>query len=714
MKTINLAMGLHAHQPVGNFDNVIEEAYQKSYKPFIDVLERHPKVRVALHYTGILYDWFEAHRPEYIARLQALAKNGQVEIMTGGYFEPILPSIPDRDKHGQIVALSEYIKRRFSQTPKGMWLAERVWEPHLPRAIAGAGVEYVIVDDSHFKNVGLSEEEMLGYFITEEQGTTLKIFPGSKKLRYTIPFQHVNATIDYLRELATEDGERMIIFGDDTEKFGVWPETYKHVYENGWLEGFFAELERNSEWIKLVLFSELVAKFSPIGRTYLPTASYSEMMEWALPPRKTVMFEEVMKEVESEKKMDRCGPFLRGGFWRYFLAKYPESNNMNKKAMLVSEKVDKIKDPALKKKAQLELWQGQCNCPYWHGVFGGLYLTHLRSAIYQHLIAAENIADSENKKKDKWLEAKTFDFDTDGNNEIIIETDSLNYYFDPAKGGALFELDSRKANFNIIDTLTRRFEAYHAKLKTSKDVVVAGEEKKKDDGTIKTIHDIVKVKERGLENLLIYDVHRRVSLVDHLMPSNTTFADYSKAKHVELGNFVEKKYEYKLESSDSAAALKMWRDGLVGEKKQALRIEKTVRVGKGDEPMVVEYELKNTSKEAIKGVFAVDFAFNFLAPNSPDRIYFGDDIDPKENTMIWQGVTHGQTIGLKDEYMKLQVTLCADIPTRFWRFPLLTVSNSEDGFEKGHQGVIVAPNWQIAIAPGESWKVKITQAIKRL
>ena len=35
-----LTFGLHAHQPVGNFDYVIEDAYQKSYRPFLEVLHR--------------------------------------------------------------------------------------------------------------------------------------------------------------------------------------------------------------------------------------------------------------------------------------------------------------------------------------------------------------------------------------------------------------------------------------------------------------------------------------------------------------------------------------------------------------------------------------------------------------------------------------------------------------------------------------------------
>ena len=46
MKSINLIFGCHSHQPVGNFDFVFAQAYDKAYVPFIDVLERFPAVRV--------------------------------------------------------------------------------------------------------------------------------------------------------------------------------------------------------------------------------------------------------------------------------------------------------------------------------------------------------------------------------------------------------------------------------------------------------------------------------------------------------------------------------------------------------------------------------------------------------------------------------------------------------------------------------------------
>lgn len=31
-----LVFGIHCHQPIGNFDYVFEEAYEKAYRPFID------------------------------------------------------------------------------------------------------------------------------------------------------------------------------------------------------------------------------------------------------------------------------------------------------------------------------------------------------------------------------------------------------------------------------------------------------------------------------------------------------------------------------------------------------------------------------------------------------------------------------------------------------------------------------------------------------
>ena len=188
MPKVQFIFAIHNHQPVGNFDFVAEDAYQKSYLPFIKVLERHQAIKITLHYTGILYHFFEQHHPEFIDMLRKLVEEGRAEILSGGFYEPILAMLPHEDKIGQVRALTDYIKRVLGYDAQGLWLAERVWEPHLPNAIAAAGINHVVVDDFHFKMAGLRDDELDGYYLTEEQDGILRMFPGSEKLRYLIPF----------------------------------------------------------------------------------------------------------------------------------------------------------------------------------------------------------------------------------------------------------------------------------------------------------------------------------------------------------------------------------------------------------------------------------------------------------------------------------------------------------------------------------------------
>src|SRR2546429_4491770 len=145
--SIHLGLVIHNHQPVGNFPWVFQQVYEESYLPMIEALERHPQVRLSLHYTGSLLDWMEENQPAFLQRIALLVQRKQVEIVSGGYYEPILPSIPDADKIAQIRRLTERISRDFGVKASGMWIAERVWGPGLPRLIREAGIERTILDD---------------------------------------------------------------------------------------------------------------------------------------------------------------------------------------------------------------------------------------------------------------------------------------------------------------------------------------------------------------------------------------------------------------------------------------------------------------------------------------------------------------------------------------------------------------------------------------
>ncbi|MCC6144461.1 MAG: DUF1925 domain-containing protein, partial [Candidatus Hydrogenedentes bacterium] len=475
MKSINFIFGCHSHQPVGNFHHVFEEAYEKSYKPFVDVLEQFPAVRTVLHYTGPLWDWFLENRPEYMHRLRALVETGQVEIMGGAYYEPLLSAIPRRDAIAQIRRMQAFCEEHFGQKPRGMWLAERVWEPHMAKTLADAGVEFTVLDDMHFKASGLRPHELHGYYMTEDEGRSVKVFPIIEKLRYTVPFRPVHETIDYLRSVASEDGMRCAVLHDDGEKFGVWPGTFKSVFEEGWLRDFFQALTDNQEWLHSVTYADYMAKARSLGRTYITCASYQEMMGWALPARMQRQYEDLRHQYEEGSDVQL---YIRGGFWRNFLAKYPEANTMQKRMLLESNRLERLKashaGDARLAEAEKLLHEGQCNCAYWHGVFGGLYLNHLRTAVFEKVIEAGRVLDAIEHGEGGWSDCRVQDVDSDGYDELVLENEQTALFVKPEEGGSIYEWYFKPRPFNVLNTLARREEFYHAKLREG-DAQMAGQ-----------------------------------------------------------------------------------------------------------------------------------------------------------------------------------------------------------------------------------------------
>ncbi len=305
---------LHDHQPVGNFDHVFEQAYQDSYKPFLDTFERYPDLKMGLHTSGPLMEWLDAHHGDYLDRLANLVAAGRVEIIGGAFYEPILAMIPSRDRIGQIQSFSRWLETRLGAHIRGMWIPERVWEQNFTSDLVAAGIQYTMLDDSHFKNAGLHGDQLHGYYLTEDDGEVLAVFPDSEPLRYLIPFASPQEVIDNLAEVAREHPGAVAVFGDDGEKFGAWPETKKHVYEDGWLVRFFDLLMANRSWIHITTPAEALDHVAPVGKVYLPEGSYREMTEWVLPADQLAEYAQVRRDFEHDPRWPKIARFVRGGF----------------------------------------------------------------------------------------------------------------------------------------------------------------------------------------------------------------------------------------------------------------------------------------------------------------------------------------------------------------------------------------------------------------
>ena len=701
MPHLTLGLALHNHQPVGNFPSVFEQAYRQAYEPMVAALERHPGTRLALHYSGPLLDWLKEAHPDLISRIRPLVARGQVEIMTGGYYEPILPIIPDRDKHGQIVKLTAVVRDLFGCDATGLWLAERVWEPHLPKALVAAGVAYTIVDDAHFHHVGLTDADLLGHFVTEEQGAALSVFPSAKSLRYRIPWWQVADLMPWLQAHAADD-DRILIMGDDGEKFGLWPGTRGLCWDRGWVEAFFTALEGAADWLTVMPPGEWLTRHPPRGRIYLPTASYDEMTEWSLPASAAARLPAIKHDLEAQGRLEIL-PFLQGGYWRHFLVKYPEINTLHKTMLRVSRKVWRMRPGPGRDEALDHLWQGQCNCPYWHGVFGGIYLGHIRSANYAHLIEAERIVDADRRSRraGRGVEAETLDLDADGRPEVLVHSEAQVLSIDPTDGGSVVTWDAREARVNLVNVMTRRAEGYHETLRQASS---RGEVALARPDEVETIHtERVRVKEWGLERHLVTDWYRRSSFLDHFLAPGAGPAMVARGEARELGNFVDQPFQVAIQRAPSEVTVRLVRDGhvWVDRAHAPVRVEKAFAVQSGGAALDVAYRIANQSDLVVAADFAVETNWG---TTGPDAQVTAKGASYRVGS---QGRADGvEALSLVDSGWGLTVRITLP-PGGLWIVPIEVVSASEAGFERTFQGASLLFVWPIRLEPGAVWEGRL-------
>lgn len=542
---VRFVFGVHLHQPVGNFDSVFAQHAQTVYRPLIEQLERRHHGPLLLHMSGPLLEWLEAHDIPLLDRIGQLAADGRIEFLLGGMYEPILAAIPRADRTEQIAWHRESLRARFGAEASGLWLTERVWEPELAYDLAMAGVRYALVDDRHFLVTGYERHELHAPYRTESDGRALTLLAIDERLRYMIPFRPPEELAEYFRELHAA-GQPLAIFADDGEKFGGWPGTREWVYERGWFERFYDALDGlvDEGIVQLCGGTESIDAVPCAGLTYLPTASYREMEAWALPPRPAVRLAALESDLGMERMSGPDGALVRGSHWRNFLTKYSEANRLQKKTCALSSLCRGRGDPPAARRA---IGRAQCNDALWHGVFGGLYLPHLRAALWRQLAIAEG-----ELRAGEALHAETLDLDADGADEVWIHSGTFSAIVAPARGGALVDLTHFDSGTNYADTLTRRLESYHLPHARHAEPV------KSDSGT-PSIHEIESA--LMIESPPPVDLDDRAIGVARLISADVTAAEYSTAAYAPVHSWARALCTASLEVHDNAIHVRCERDG---------------------------------------------------------------------------------------------------------------------------------------------------------
>jgi len=457
--SVRLLLALHFHQPVGNFDSVFRDAVRLCYAPLLERFERHTQVRAAFHLSGCLLEWLEEHDRPLLDRVLRLVSSGRIEPLGGAFYEPILPIIPRVDALDQLERLASYWQRRAGVRPRGAWIAERVWEPALAELLAEAGVGYTILDDQHLRFAGLLDERFSGAFVTERAARPVAFFPSDFRLRYLIPFRPLDEVRRHFSEPALEGRDWVLTYGDDAEKFGLWPRTHRWVYEEGWLEGFLSMLEEEGGPVRASSPGAYLDEGPAARKVYVPNASYTEMLEWALPAASVAGYARTRAAALKEATAEEVRAFVRGSLWDMFLARYPETDHLHKHVLWTSGRARTLPAGAPGREAAITaVLRAECNCAYWHGLFGGLYFPHLRHGVYRSVLEADALLAQTEMGGTR---VDVVDLDGDLENEVILRSATTQAFFRPSDAGALVELDYLPSRFNVANVVSRWRERYH-------------------------------------------------------------------------------------------------------------------------------------------------------------------------------------------------------------------------------------------------------------
>lgn len=662
-RPLRFCFALHVHQPWGNFDRVFEEHLRDVYRPLLRSLMDGELWPVAMHISGPLLEWLDTNAPDFVDEIGEHAAAGRLEILCAGHDEPILAVLSRQDRFEQVLRNRDWIRARFGVDAPGLWLTERVWEPTLPGELAAAGVRFVLVDDRHFRVTGFANEQLHAHYITESGGHRVNVFPIDEKLRYLIPFRPPVELAEYFRDLRAA-GHEIAVLGDDGEKFGGWPGTRKWLYDDGWLDAFLGTMRqlRDDDEVRLSRFDDALAATRSGGLAYLPSASYRELEGWSLPFEPARALLRLEQAWDGPRMQGVEGGLLRGGHWRHFLVKYPESNRMHKFSMALSTLCREQGDPA---KARRAIGRAQCNDAYWHGVFGGLYLPFLRGAVWSNLASAEALL-----RLDEPLAVESCDIDVDSHDEIWVHSSRLSLLIAPDRGGMIdlwLDLVQRE---NLLNVVARHREAYHEALGSipGENGPHHGHER---DGGAPSIHD----RETQLTEIPPIDTEPRGLFVDRVIRLTTSREDFINGRSAPIRSWAGQQMNAESHVTDAHAEVTF----------RCHDLTKTIGIRHHD-PMTVEGDGRAVRVAAVAPVLSE--ADGTDGPASSSTVISCD--------WHWSADQHPANAWFTTE-LSFSTPLKIEAPgSERWDYAIETVAKSEKGFDRAVQGSAVVLRWPIS------------------
>ena len=675
LKPVSLLWVVHFHQPLGNFQEVIDRYVQRSLRPFISHLHGHPSLKLTVHVSGVLLSHLKQHGRDVLESMAALVQRGQVEMLGGGFYEPIFSMIPLSDIEPQLQMMSDWLESEFETTPQGVWLPESVWEPHFASILHKAGFAYTVLDESIFGAAGWRRAQLFHPFRTQYLNDSLTVFPSQRQWSKQIPLQNLRDIKASFHQLAHRQEEQMIVLAQHGDQYGIWPETHHLLYQEGMMEEWCQYLETQRSWITPRLLRESHQGHWPLA--FLPSGSVSDLESYSLAPLAQRAFLEARTDLSKRFDADRFTSFFRGGTWLNFLAKYPEAHLMQNKLVWLHNQVQDLPRGRVREEAEGMLLAAEEHSAYWHSETGGVYANYLRDTVYSHLIAAEKVLIAE--ELDSRPPLIQTDYNGDGGDEILLRTENCGLVAVPNYGGSLCELNFWPTTYNLANTFRRRQEAHFPS----------------EPPSIRTVEDW----------------HERRMFQEHFTPPQTHLAQFQSGTFVEHGDFIDQQYEIvQAQYTPETCSVTLEREGglYFSGTRRPLTCRKRYRLTAPGN-LTVNYTITNSGLLPTDCLFICEINYTLLDGRSSDRrLLFGEEIIPVGASFERKGATDWMLEDLlRDFRWSWKLTTPADL----WHFPIETPALVGDTWEMNYQGSALLLSWPLQLPPGQSVSFEILGAL---
>ena len=678
MGKVKLIFGTCNAVPSGETEYLYEDAYQKAFKPFLTAVYNNPEMHPTLYYAGPLLEWLEKRHPEFHTVLAELMSNKSIEILGGGYWEPMLPLIPSPDRVGQIEVMTTYLRKKFGKRSRGCWVTGQVWEANLASSLKASGMDYAFLTERAFPDVpGFRPESPV---IAEDQGKTVTIFPVMDSLAerfLKVPPEHI---LDSLRALDFGDERESIVsLILDGQMLGG-DGTHAVCYGEKWLERFFSAVKASTDWLECVHPGRYLksARFSR-EKAYVPGPTYESLMQWTRTDSSSVRdLGSVRSDAHPPERAADSSKTRPKAYYRAFLTKYRESGLLYAKMMHIEVLTNQLRgDKYRKKNAKEELWRGQEHYAYWHGPTGGIYNSRIRHAAYGALIEAEKAT----RERGIFKAALTsVDFDMDGEKEFLYNGLNFNAYVH-AVGGALFELDYLPVSRNYLATLSRYPEDYHPPA----------------------------TREQG------YDRYPRHSFLDHVLDAWDGPESFERMSSLTRGSFPVKLYSALEVVRDQPRVTLQCCGGLNGGDGDDIDIHKTYRFRRNT--LEVDYTFTNLTPRSVEFTWGTEINLALSDDAALRPVYLNADVtgtgtetpaaDRGEDSAVDSWTVHDVE---NDVLMSFSVSEPADL----WRFPVYADYRVRRELRRNYQSSCFFPRWNIDIPPMDSRFFRVTMRIGRI